>query len=133
LNGLKVNNDYIGHERGDFLLRSLSNNLKVVMSHYSHKEVARIGGDEFLVIVPSCDLSVLEKIKDDILIHCAHENLIDRISVSIGLSFDSTGKYDIYELIQKADQAMYQMKSQTSSAYSKEIVAYAKKLDQFIR
>ena len=133
LNGLKVNNDYIGHERGDFLLRSLANNLKVVMSHYPHKEIARIGGDEFLVIVPSCDLTVMEKIKEDILSHCTHENLIDRISVSIGLSFDSTGKYDIYELIQKADQAMYQMKSQTSSAYSKEIVAYAKKLDQFIR
>jgi len=133
LNGLKVNNDYIGHERGDFLLRSLANNLKIVMSNYPHKEIARIGGDEFLIILPSCDIQMLNKIKEDVLTKCDHEQLIDRISVSIGLSFDPTGQYDIYELIQLADQAMYIMKNQTSSEYSKEIVAYAKKLNQFIR
>lgn len=28
LNGLKINNDYLGHERGDFLLKSLSTIIK---------------------------------------------------------------------------------------------------------
>ncbi len=133
LNGLKVNNDYLGHERGDYLLKSLANNMKMVMHGTVHKEIARIGGDEFLIIVPSTTLRDLEKIKNDLLKNCASEQLVDIISVSIGLAYDETGKQNVFELIKLADKDMYNMKSQTSSDYSKEIVAYAKKLDQFIR
>lgn len=133
LNGLKVNNDYLGHERGDFLLKSLANNMKMVMHEIAHKEIARIGGDEFLIIVPSSSVELLEKIKNDILEKCNSDILEDKISVSIGLAFDETGKNNVFEIIKQADKDMYYMKSQTSGEYSKEIVAYAKKLDQFIR
>ena len=87
----------------------------------------------FLIIVPSTSREVLEKVKNDILSVCYDEDLAKRISVSIGLSFDPEGQKNIYELIQNADADMYAMKNQTSAAYSKEIVAYAKKVDQFIR
>lgn len=133
LNGLKANNDYLGHERGDYLLKTLANNMKTVMGDIERKEIARIGGDEFLIIVPASSEAVLDRIKAGILKQCDRERLEDKISVSIGLSFDSKGQYNIYELIQLADKDMYLMKSQTSGEYSKEIVAYAKKLDQFIR
>ena len=133
LNGLKVNNDYLGHERGDYLLKSLAKNLRDVLRDTAHKEVARIGGDEFLIILPSTDVATLKKIKDDILKKCEHENLVERISVSIGDTFDAEGSSNIFELIKTADQAMYDMKSLTSKEYSQEIVAYAQKLDKFIR
>lgn len=50
LNGLKINNDYLGHERGDYLLKSLADRVKKVMFEVKDKDIARIGGDEFLVI-----------------------------------------------------------------------------------
>ena len=133
LNGLKVNNDYLGHERGDYLLKTLATNLKIVMHDIPNKELSRIGGDEFLMIIPQTDLSTLNRIKNDILKKCEHEDIIQRISVSIGTSFDCDGKGNIFELIKMADQSMYDMKNITSKAYSQEIVAYAQKLDKFIR
>ena len=133
LNGLKVNNDYLGHERGDYLLKTLADNLKQVLSNIKNKEIARIGGDEFLIILPSSTEELISKIKADILEKCDDEALIKRISVSVGTSFDADGQKNIYELIQLADNDMYAMKSLTSKIYSKEIVTYAMKLDKFIR
>ncbi len=133
LNGLKVNNDYLGHERGDYLLRSLSKNIKSVMHKVADKELARIGGDEFLIVVPSSSPELLNQLKTEILEKCKSDDLVNNISVSIGVSFDLDGSANIFELIQIADNDMYNMKNQTTSEYSKKIVAYAKKLDKYIR
>ena len=75
----------------------------------------------------------LEKVKNDILQKCDDDELEKRISVSIGSSYDLEGKQNIYQLIQNADSDMYAMKNLTSKIYSKEIVAYAKRIDKFIR
>jgi len=133
LNGLKVNNDYLGHERGDYLLKTLADNIKSVLVNIDHKEIARIGGDEFLIILPAFNQENLEKVKNDILQKCDDDELEKRISVSIGSSYDLEGKQNIYQLIQNADSDMYAMKNLTSKIYSKEIVAYAKRIDKFIR
>ena len=133
LNGLKVNNDYLGHERGDFLLKSVSSKIKQVMSTVEKKEIARIGGDEFLILVPNTTDSKLIELKDKMLDICENINIIDKISVSIGLAFDSTGNQLIYDLIKKADESMYQMKNETSTAYTKAIIDYVKKKAEYIR
>ncbi len=133
LNGLKINNDYLGHERGDYLLKKLANNLKSVMADVKVKEIARIGGDEFIVILPSATLKQVEDIKNDILSKCENNDFINSISVSIGLSFDETGLVDIYQLIQQADKDMYEMKNVTSKQYTKEVIAYVQKLEEYIR
>lgn len=133
LNGLKANNDYLGHERGDYLLKTLATNMKKSLMVIEHKEMARIGGDEFLVLLPNTTEDLVEQIKQDILFECENEDLEKHISVSIGTAFDDEGKVNVYTLIQEADKSMYEMKSKTSSVYSKEIVTYAKKLDKYIR
>jgi len=133
LNGLKVNNDYLGHERGDFLLKTVSSKIKQVMSTLDKKEIARIGGDEFLILIPNTSESVLNDLKEHILSICENTNIMDKISVSIGLAFDSMGDQLIYDLIKKADESMYQMKNETSTEYTKAIIDYVKKKSEFIR
>jgi len=133
LNGLKANNDYLGHERGDYLLKQLSNKMKQVMSNYDNADLARIGGDEFLIIMNDTKLEVLEEIRKELLDLCYDEDIIEKISVSIGIAFGENEEVNIFELIQNADIDMYNMKKKTSESYSKEVVLYATKNDEYIR
>ncbi|XMB86106.1 diguanylate cyclase [Mycoplasmatota bacterium WC44] len=132
LNGLKANNDYIGHERGDYLLKELSNNIKIVMSDYGEHVSARIGGDEFIIVLFNASTQVLDEIKDKILDLCNSDNLLDMISVSIGTSI-RTSDESIHKLIQLADISMYEMKKVTSKDYSKKLVEEITKSDKYIR
>jgi diguanylate cyclase (GGDEF)-like protein len=132
LNGLKVNNDYLGHERGDYLLKSLANKVKLVMANYDNKDIARIGGDEFVIVLYNTNEKILEKIKSDILKECDNPNLEEFVSVSIGTAF-SREDTNVFQLLQEADASMYDMKKATSKAYSESIIEYVKKKDKFIR
>ncbi|MBW4258553.1 diguanylate cyclase [Methanobacterium sp. YSL] len=133
LNGLKVNNDYLGHERGDYLLKSVSSKIKQVMSQINPKEIARIGGDEFLIILPNTTQEMLVTLKAQIVAICQNDDVLENISVSIGTAFDKTGTILIYDLIKIADADMYQMKSETSSIYTQLIIEYVQKKSQFMR
>jgi diguanylate cyclase (GGDEF)-like protein len=133
LNGLKINNDYLGHERGDYLLRTLANKIKEVFQDIQRKEIARIGGDEFIVITHEVDIEVLKRKQKQLLAECSHEDIEKSISVSVGLAYDDSGSSSIYTLIQRADALMYEMKSQASKEYQAKMIEYFKLQDQFIR
>ena len=133
LNGLKVNNDYLGHERGDYLLKKLANNMKQVCIGIEHKEIARIGGDEFIIILPNSTENDAKKIKQEILDLCFDDNILERISVSIGYAYSNQENTNIFKLIEDADDKMYEMKRAESKAYAKEIVAYVEKQNKYIR
>jgi|GEM_PF-1169933 len=132
LNGLKANNDYLGHERGDYLLKSLAEKMKFVMSKFDHKEIARVGGDEFLIVLYGTDEETVVKIKQEILKECENSDLEKFVSVSIGTAF-SKEPCNVFYLIQEADASMYEMKKKTSRSYSERIVEYAQKQDKYIR
>lgn len=53
LNGLKEANDQLGHDAGDALLRRFGEILNGAVSQPNH--AARIGGDEFAVLMPGAD------------------------------------------------------------------------------
>ncbi len=133
LNGLKINNDYLGHERGDYLLKTLANHLKTVFQKAENKEIARIGGDEFLILVTNSDEKFLEKKKQEILALCNDEKIEKTISVSIGTAIGDASNKSIFQLIKEADEAMYDMKAESSKAYKKNLIAYIKMQDKFIR
>ncbi|MCF7924003.1 MAG: diguanylate cyclase [Candidatus Izimaplasma sp.] len=133
INGLKINNDYLGHERGDFLLKTLANKLKNVFRDIPNKEIARIGGDEFLVIIYDVNEKILEHKKQELLASCNHAEIDKQISVSIGVAYDSKGDIGIYNLVQRADQEMYEMKAKISKVYKNNILDYIKRQDKFIR
>ena len=110
----------------------VSTKIKLVMTDYDNKEMARIGGDEFLITILDANEDTLKTIKDRILAECESEDLEELVSVSIGTAF-SVKKSNIFTLIQEADADMYAMKKMTSKLYSEKIVEYAKKKDKYIR
>jgi diguanylate cyclase (GGDEF)-like protein len=65
LNGLKQVNDSLGHAAGDAMLRRAG---EVLTSATAGQAVcaARIGGDEFVVLMPGCDERVAESLKSRI-------------------------------------------------------------------
>ncbi len=117
LNGFKDINDTYGHEVGDKTLVELTRILKEVKTE---KEcIFRLGGDEFLIIVPN-----LEEEKDllDKVVYirerlCGYYNISgNSILVKVGLGhaiYPDEGK-DFEDLLRRADQRMYQDKRRTN-------------------
>ncbi len=110
---LKYVNDNFGHLEGDKLISGVANIIKNAFRETDI--VARIGGDEFISILPECDENMAEifkeRIKDSIRKYNSKvkEDHLN-ISFSIGFSSSFGTKYTIEELMQKADALMYEDK-----------------------
>lgn len=133
LNGLKINNDYLGHERGDFLLKALASKMKLIFSDITKKEMARIGGDEFIIITHEMSYEALKQKVQALLNECHHDDIYHAISVSIGIAYDDTGEHNIFSLIQSADAQMYEMKFKESVRYKDKMLEYIQTQDKYIR
>jgi len=113
LDGFKAINDSHGHEAGDSVLMTVARRLRLNLR--SEDTVARIGGDEFLVILTglgdSGDTAVIAG-KLQRLLGEAIEYGDQTISVgcSIGVAFAADVSYDAEDMIRAADAAMYQAK-----------------------
>lgn len=121
IDGFKEINDTHGHNTGDDLLVTLS----VRMQNTLRKgdTIARIGGDEFLVIL--VDIKDIENCKpmlDRLLEVISEPVIIERqdihVTASIGLSISEPNSgTDGDQLIRQADQAMYQAKQSGKNRY----------------
>ena len=87
VNGLKLINDYLGHNTGNSMLQTAARLLR--SSLRSTDCVARLGGDEFAVLLPRCNLRdaarVLEKIREVFRHYNEHSGHVPVI-MSFGLS-----------------------------------------------
>jgi diguanylate cyclase (GGDEF)-like protein len=112
LDGFKTVNDTLGHDGGDELLLQVAHRLRAGVR--AGDTVARMGGDEFAVLVES--VKALE------VVHATAHRLLAAISepfevrgepVQVGASVGYTvrdGTEDVTELLQRADIAMYAVK-----------------------
>jgi len=104
---LKVVNDTYGHLQGDKMLQTVATAVKEILR--SDEVFARIGGDEFAILLPNADEEtsrlVVARIKDQ-LEKYAGENGNRPIKVSIGLGVAGVGK-DVNEAFKQADANMY--------------------------
>ena len=115
----KAYNDNYGHGAGDECLRLVACTIESTMRR-SGDFVGRYGGEEFVVLLPECDLEgvldMAEKIRikiKNLNIPHAFSKITDHITVSIGCkSMQYESETACTELLQKADQAMYQAKEQ---------------------
>ncbi len=109
VNGLKLTNDAFGHKAGDALLKTVADILRNACRRSD--VLARMGGDEFFILLPHTDEQKAEKIKQRI-IKTAMKTKLDSIVVSLacGYSVKSTVSENIDHIITAADNLMYKEK-----------------------
>lgn len=109
LDNFKTVNDTMGHEVGDQVLTSVVSALNKDLRRLDL--VARIGGDEFLILMPETDLEQARKVMERQLEQCC-KLMADRswpIGLSIGVA-SCRGEIEVEQLIKRADAQMYRAK-----------------------
>jgi diguanylate cyclase (GGDEF)-like protein/PAS domain S-box-containing protein len=110
LDGFKTVNDSLGHSVGDIVLKEVAERLKKWAREQD--TVARVGGDEFLVVLTAIkDISdaavAAERLMDAITAEFVVQGHFLGISCSIGISIFAEHGRDGETLIKNADAAMY--------------------------
>ncbi len=117
VDNFKKYNDSYGHQQGDKCLKSISE--VMIKNVYRPADiVSRIGGEEFLIILPNTNfqgaLKVAERIRQEVFkLKIPHKHSdYGVITISIGISTSVPGKFEKYEeLIDDADKNLYIAKS----------------------
>jgi len=106
INGLKTVNDSLGHEAGDHLIRLAA---RIILEAFRAEDiVARIGGDEFAVLLPSTAVTVAEEAVER-LKNCP-ELCNGQVSIAFGIA-SAASKDQLEEALKVSDERMYQDKS----------------------
>jgi len=120
IDNFKIINDTMGHDAGDLLLKEAA--VRVLQSVRKVDTVARMGGDEFTIILVHIDHEFEAAVvaKRVIEAFSAPFLLQERkcsVSVSIGISLFPADGTDVDTLVKKADMAMYCVKSQGKNSF----------------
>ncbi len=124
-------NDTLGHDVGDLLLKSVS--LRLKESLRSADTLARIGGDEFNILIEEIDdieevNTIAKKLLEDFKapFFCSDEEI--NITVSVGVALYPTDGDSSVSLIKNADLALYRSKEKGRNRYS----FYSKKFSDIL-
>jgi diguanylate cyclase (GGDEF)-like protein/PAS domain S-box-containing protein len=109
---LKTINDEQGHIRGDEALSTTAKKIRASLRATEPGTCARIGGDEFAVILPNTDDQIAMRIAERVFesTQPALAEIDPRSGVSIGVATASKGTAPV-ELLRLADEALYRAKA----------------------
>lgn len=113
LDGLKTINDTFGHMYGDKFLQNCASVLRKAVR--SGDLIARVGGDEFIIVLPRTGLSTGQKIIDRINQEIAEHNKTQKrlpLGMSVGLAVCENRTQSLDETYHEADRVMYENKFQ---------------------
>jgi diguanylate cyclase (GGDEF)-like protein len=111
-------NDSFGHETGDLLLAGLASEIGSCLRQQDI--LARVGGDEFAVLLEDCDSGPAEGYAQAIRERAERDWDVKgerfRTTVSIGVAHSTEGNVD--EILALADKALYKVKSTGRNSYA---------------
>ena len=111
LDGLKQINDRYGHLEGNRVLREVAAGLKADCREYDY--VARMGGDEFVVLISGVKQADAEQRVDEfrhVVANIGLQSFDKALSASVGVAHFPTDGTDAERLLAEADRLMYQQK-----------------------
>jgi len=131
LDRFKQINDSLGHHKGDEVLRHIASRLK--KSLREGDTIARIGGDEFVVLMESLNRVQHATVMAKKIIHILQEPLVVEnselyVTSSIGISLYPQDGSDSQTLLKNSDAAMYKAKEEgrnTFQYYTKDMTKMA--------
>lgn len=116
LNRFKEVNEAMGHERGDLLLKKIARRLEQNLK--SDETLARLGSDEFVIILPGCDeeqsMQRAKEFKALLLNPFGIVNTKIVVGGSFGVAVFPTQGDDVSSLLSRADSAMYEAKNNSA-------------------
>jgi diguanylate cyclase (GGDEF)-like protein len=107
-------NDTYGHLAGDEVLRQMARRMLAGVRHYD--AVGRYGGEEFLVILPGCDLHCIERHADRLRLSLTREPILIgttelTVTASVGATYAVPAcQTTAQTLLRTADDALYEAK-----------------------
>lgn len=109
INGLKPVNDSFGHDAGDQYLQRISAILQSMFTETGF--VARIGGDEFAVVLSGIHADELQSLVRQLRIRCREDKLQPfKINIAIGSASRRNEYEDIWAVVAKAENRLNQNK-----------------------
>ena len=114
LDHFKLINDSLGHAAGDAVLKEVAQRLRSDLRTYDL--IGRYGGEEFLLLLPNCDLIIASRRADEIRGLVSKNAIVTTfakvpVTVSMGVAVGScTRGLTSEDLLQQADEALYHAK-----------------------
>ncbi len=119
LDNFKDINDTLGHSVGDNLLIELSRRIQTMLRE--EDTVSRLGGDEFILLLPGTDAQGAAQVAQKLLDTIAQSYHIEphdlTVTTSIGIAVYPDDGADLETLFRNADAAMYRAKQEGRNGY----------------
>jgi diguanylate cyclase (GGDEF)-like protein/PAS domain S-box-containing protein/putative nucleotidyltransferase with HDIG domain len=121
VNGLKLTNDAFGHKAGDELLRRVSQVMRTTCR--DEDIISRIGGDEFVLLLPQTDALHAQAIVKRINTALEKEKIRGiQLSVSFGYAVKDESEESYEDTFKVAEDVMYRNKLRESMTFKKQVI-----------
>ncbi|HKS99135.1 MAG TPA: GGDEF domain-containing protein [Rugosimonospora sp.] len=121
LDGFKPVNDRYGHAGGDWLLKSVAERMRMAVR--AQDLVCRVGGDEFVVLLPGANHGTAVIVAERLIESCSEPHDLDgvalaRIGLSVGIALAPIHGRHTDELLAHADAALYTSKRRAKGTWT---------------
>ena len=125
INGLKLINDAFGHSMGDSVLKKAA---EIMTNSFRDEDIiSRIGGDEFVILLPMTVEKTALKIVERVKRKCENNPLeYIKINISFGVATKTSIDEDINKVYKKAEDRMYFNKLKESKEAKLSIIEFLK-------